>query len=376
MLRATARVNLAAIERNCARLARAAHTAELCAVVKADGYGHGAVPVARAALAGGARRLAVATAQEAGELRAAGLDGPLLVVGALSPAELRQAVAARADVVAWRERFVDDLAATPGADGIGVHVKLDSGMGRLGTRDLAEADRVAAAVAAHPRLRLVGAMTHFATADDDDRVFLHQQLACFHPWANALKAANPHITVHAANSAATLTCPAARLDMVRCGIAVYGLDPFHRDPADHELEPALELESYAAEVKLCRPGQSAGYGRRFIASEPVWLATVPIGYGDGVRRGLSNNADVLVAGRRRPLVGTVSMDNLSVALGADDSAQALRGTPVVLIGRQGSERILAEELAERLQTINYEIACGLTARVPRVYHRDGELVEL
>ena len=374
MLRAVARVNLAAIERNCRRLAQAAGTAELCAVVKADGYGHGAVPVARAALAGGARRLAVATAGEAAELRAAGLDGSLLVVGALSPEELRQAVAARAEVVAWREGFVDALAATPGAAGIGVHVKLDSGMGRLGTRDVAEADRVAAAIASDPGLRLVGAMTHFATADDDP-AFVREQLDCFTPWARALAAAHPGITVHAANSAATLHHPEARFDMVRCGIAVYGLDPFHRDPFAQGLEPALALESYAAEVKLCRPGESAGYGRRFIASEPVWLATAPIGYGDGVRRGLTNNADVLVGGRRRRLVGTVSMDNLAVELGPDDAARALRGTPVVLIGAQDDERILAEEVAARLQTINYEVTCGLSRRVTRLYHRDGEPVD-
>ena len=302
------------------------------------------------------------------------MEAPLLVVGALSPEELSQAVAARADVVAWREDFVAAIAASAGVEKIGVHVKLDSGMGRLGTRDPAEADRVAAATAAGPGLLLAGAMTHFATADDD-RDFLREQLDCFTPWARALKAAHPTVTVHAANSAATLGCPEARFDMVRCGIAVYGLDPFHRDPGVHGLEPALALESYAAEVKLCGPGQSAGYGRRYIAHEPVWLATVPIGYGDGIRRGLSGNADVLVGGHRRPLVGTVSMDNIAVELGADEAATALRGTPVVLIGVQGAERILAEELAERLQTINYEIVCGISGRVPRVYHRDGEPVD-
>ena len=374
MRRAVARVNLAAIERNCRRLARAAAGAELCAVVKADGYGHGAVPVARAAVAGGVRRLAVATAGEAVELRSAGLDGPLVVLGALSPEELREAIAARAEVVAWREEFVEGIAGTPGADGIGVHVKLDSGMGRLGTRDRAEADRVAAAIAARPALRLAGAMTHFATADDD-RAFLREQLDCFAPWALALQAAHPDITVHAANSAATLACPESRFDMVRCGIAIYGLDPFHRDPGAHGLEPALALESYAAEVKLCEPGQSAGYGRRFIAREPVWLATVPIGYGDGVRRGLSNNAEVLIGGRRRRLVGTVSMDNLAVELGPEESSASLRGAPVVLIGSQGEQRILAEEMAERLRTINYEVTCAITPRVRRVYHRDGQPVD-
>jgi alanine racemase len=150
--------------------------------------------------------------------------------------------------------------------------------------------------------------------------------------------------------------------MVRCGIAVYGMDPCHRDPADHGLEPALELASYLAEVKRCEPGQSAGYGRRFVAERSTWLGTIPIGYGDGVRRALTNNAEVLVGGRRVPLVGTVSMDNITVDLGDDPPP---RGAEAVLIGARGGERILAEDLAARLGTINYEITCGITARVPR-----------
>jgi alanine racemase len=150
--------------------------------------------------------------------------------------------------------------------------------------------------------------------------------------------------------------------MVRCGIATYGMDPFHRDPADHGLEPALELVSYVAEVKRCEPGQSAGYGRRFVAERATWLGTIPIGYGDGVRRGLTNNADVLVDGRRFPLVGTVSMDNITVDLGPDPPD---RGAEAVLIGARGGERILAEDLAARLGTINYEITCGISPRVPR-----------
>ena len=150
--------------------------------------------------------------------------------------------------------------------------------------------------------------------------------------------------------------------MVRCGIAVYGMDPFQRDPAEQDLRPALELVSYVAEVKRCEAGESAGYGRRFVAERPTWLGTIPIGYGDGVRRALTNNADVLVAGRRVPLVGTVSMDNITVDLGDDPPP---RGAEAVLIGARGGERILAEELASRLGTINYEITCGISARVPR-----------
>jgi alanine racemase len=358
VLRALARVDLGAIERNAARLAAVAGPAALCAVVKADGYGHGMVPAARAALAGGASWLAVATAQEARGLREGGLEGPVLVMGALSEEELAVAVAARADVVAWRERFVDRLPA-----GTAVHVKLDTGMGRLGTRDAGEATRVAEAVATRDGLRLAGAMTHFATADDDPG-FLAEQLERFAPWARALKAAHPDLLVHAANSAAALREPDARFDLVRCGIAVYGMDPFHEDPSAHGLEPALALLSYVAEVKEAAPGESAGYGRRFVAERPTRLGTLPIGYGDGVRRALTNNADVLIGGRRVPLVGTVSMDNITVDLG-DGGAEP--GAEAVLIGAQGGERILAEEVARRLGTINYEVTCGISARVPRVH---------
>jgi alanine racemase len=366
-VRALARVDLAAIEHNAARLAGVAAPAALCAVVKADAYGHGLLPCARAAQAGGAAWLAVATAQEARALRAGTINGPLLVMGALTAPELEVAVAARADVVAWREAFVEGLAALPGAEGTGVHVKLDSGMGRLGTRDPDEARRVADLVSAQPRLRLAGAMTHFATADDDP-AFLHEQLDLFEPWARSVAAAHAGILVHAANSAATLREPAARFGLVRCGLALYGMDPFHADPAAHGLEPALSLHTYVAEVKRAEPGQSAGYGRRFVATEATWVGTLPIGYGDGVRRGLSNNGDVLVEGRRVPIAGTLSMDNLTVDLG---DRPVPRGTEAVLIGRQGSERILAEEVAARLGTINYEVTCGISARVPREHVSAG-----
>jgi alanine racemase len=366
-MRALARVDLAAIERNCARLARVAAPARLCAVVKADGYGHGAAPAARAAQAGGASWLAVATADEAAGLRAAGIDGPLLVMGALTKSELTTALRARADVVAWRERFVGALAAHPDGDGAGVHVKLDTGMGRLGTRDAGEAARTAAAVAAAPRLRLAGAMTHFATADDDPG-FAREQLARFMPWAEALRERHGELLLHAANSAAAIGIPEARLDMVRCGIAVYGMDPFGEDPVPHGLAPALELRSYVAEVKPLAVGESIGYGRRFVAAAPTWIGTVPVGYGDGVRRALTNDCDLLVGGRRVPLVGTVSMDNLTVDLGPEPPE---RGAEAILLGTQGSERVLAEEWARRLGTINYEITCGISARVPREYHRDG-----
>jgi alanine racemase len=352
-VRAVARIDAGAIERNCARLAA---LAPLCAVVKADGYGHGAVTAARAAQRGGATRIAVATAVEAAELREAGLEGTILVMGALSGEELDVAVAARADVVAWEKAFVPAAARRTVGGRLRVHVKLDTGMGRLGTRDPAQATRVAAAVAAEPRLELAGLMTHFATADDDPE-FMAEQLARFTAWRPV-----DGVPRHAANSAAALREPAARLDFVRCGIAIYGMDPFHHDPADHGLEPALELVSYAAAVKRAAPGESAGYGRRFVADRETWLATIPIGYGDGVRRGLTNRADLLVGGRRVPLVGTVSMDNITADLGEQPVAV---GTEVVLLGARGAERILAEDWARALDTINYEVTCGIAPRVPR-----------
>jgi alanine racemase len=363
--RALARVNLAAIERNCVVLA--ARTPRLCAVVKADAYGHGAIECAPAALAGGASWLAVAAAAEAAELRAAGIRAPILVMGALTREELGEALAADADVVAWSEEFV---AWAAGAGRARVHVKLDSGMGRLGTRDGVLADRVATLVGEAPGLELAGAMTHFATADEPDRAFLGSQLERFASWVDPWRERVPGLLVHAENSAALLGGDADAFDMARCGGAVYGLDPFGVDPARFGLEAALELRSWVAARKPCAPGESAGYGRTFVATEPTELGVIPLGYGDGVRRILSNNADVLIDGRRHRLVGTVSMDNVTVELGAG-SAVAV-GAPVVLLGADGGERISAEEIAARAGTINYEVTCAISARVPRRHHRDGE----
>jgi alanine racemase len=368
-LRALARVNLAAIERNVEHLRSglAAGTG-LCAVVKANASGHGAVPAARAALAGGAAMLAVATAGEAMELREAGIGAPVLVMGALSSEELVLALAARAEVVAWTGTFVSALARAGAAEPIRVHVKLDSGMGRLGTRDRAGALAVAERVLTEPSLALAGAMTHFATADDDP-AFMAAQLEAFRPFAADLRRRAPGIVVHTANSAATLRGPATHFDLVRCGIAIYGCDPMNQDPDAHGLEPALELTSYVAAVKLARAGESAGYGRRFVAARDTWIATLPIGYADGIRRALSDNCDALIGGRRYPLVGTVSMDNVTVSLG--EQADVEVGAPATIIGRDGEERQTVEDLANRVDTVAHEILCGISARVARRHHRDG-----
>jgi alanine racemase len=362
--RVLARVNLAALERNCKTLLAA--SPRLCAVVKAGGYGHGALACARAALAAGASMLAVASADEAQELRDGGVDARILVLGPLTGAELDQALACGCELVVWSEEFLDAASRRGGAR---VHVKLDTGMGRFGTRDRALAGRLADRAAAGQGLELAGAMTHFATADEPDRSFLEEQIERFNAWVGPLRERHPGVLVHGENSAALLGAGAARFDMARCGIALYGLDPFGGDPRVRGLEPALELHSWVAALKPCEPGESAGYGRRFVAERATELAVLPVGYGDGLRRALSADAEVLIEGVRRRLVGTVSMDSLTVDLGPASGVRV--GAPAVLIGAVGGERISVEELAARAGTINYEIVCALSARVPREYHRDG-----
>jgi alanine racemase len=372
-LRAVAEVNLAAIERNTARLRDrvGAHT-RVCAVVKSDGYGHGATAAARAALQGGASVLAVATAAEAADLRQSGCSAPILVLGAISDEELPLAIASGAELTVWDPAFIARLRAAAGdaPAPIGLHVKLDTGLGRLGTRELDEAlATVHAVLAAAPALQLAGVMTHFATADGD-LGFVASQLEQFKPFvAEARALATSEITVHAANSAAILRVPESRFDMVRAGIALYGGDPMNNDPADHGLEPALALRTYVSTVKAIAPGQSTGYGRRFIAERAGNIATLPIGYGDGVVRALADNCDVLIGGRRYPLRGMVSMDNITVDVGSESSVA--RGELATLIGTDGGERQTAEDLARRIGTISYEVLCWISRRVPRVYHYDG-----
>ncbi len=366
MERAVARIDFDAIRANCARLkSELREGTELCAVVKADGYGHGADASADAALAGGATRLAVATASEAEQVGRRLQHIPLLTMGALTAAEVDVVLSAGSELAVWREGFRGLLADRARAQGrpARVHVKYDSGMGRLGNPDPAEALALARACDADPNLELAGVWTHFATADEAESDFFDEQLARFEAVVAAVKAEFPRAIAHAANSAAVYRDRRSHFDMARCGVAVYGLDPFQGDPAERGLAPALSLRSYVADVRRFAAGASAGYGRRWRASEDTWVGVVPLGYGDGVRRGLTNNAEVLVRGRRQPLVGTVSMDNVTIDLGPETTVEP--GDEAVLIGSQGEEAILAEEVAARLGTINYEVTCAISARVPR-----------
>ncbi|MFN8162805.1 MAG: alanine racemase [Solirubrobacterales bacterium] len=366
MERAVARIDFDSIRANCTRLkAELAGGAELCAVVKADGYGHGADGCANAALAGGASRLAVATAVEAEQIGRRFQHIPLLTMGSLTAEEVDVVLSAGSEVAVWHEGFRRLLADRARAQGrpARVHVKFDSGMGRLGTADPEEVIALARACDADPSLELAGIWTHFATADEPESSFFDLQLERFDAVATTVRAEFPAAIAHAANSAAVFRDRRSHYDMARCGVAVYGLDPFQGDPIERGLSPALSLRSYVADVKRFAAGTSAGYGQRWAAPVETWVGIVPLGYGDGVRRGLSNNAEVLVRGRRLPLVGTVSMDTITIDLGPETEVEP--GDEAVLIGAQGDDTIYAEELAARLDTINYEITCGVSGRVPR-----------
>lgn len=324
-------IDVGAIRRNAERLLEAAGGAELWAVVKAEGYGHGAVDAARSALDGGATALCVATLPEALHLRAALREARILVMGPVSEREVGEARAAKLELVAVRGRL---------PEGLPLHLKLDTGMGRWGFSELPA-----------PTRDVVGVMSHLASAESDAE-FTRLQIERFREATEGLGKLQRHV----ANSAATLRIPEARFDAVRCGIALYGISPFGRDPAEEGLEPALRWESFLALVKLLQPGESTGYGRRYVAERPTWIGVVPVGYADGFRRDMTGT-EVLVEGERRRVVGTISMDALAVEL----DRELPTGTTVTLVG----DGVRVEDHARVADTIPYEIATGLNTRSGR-----------
>lgn len=339
MRRSEVTVDLGALARNVERLCSTVAPSEVWAVVKANAYGHGAADVAPAALRAGARGLCVATAEEGAALRPLVGRGVRILV--LGPLGARGAECAR-------EFALEVAVHAPGAaPGLPVHLKVETGMGRFG---MSAAEALAA-----PREGVVGLMSHLATADEADDTFAQGQLKRFAEVAERFQGVDRHV----ANSAAALRFRESRWDAVRCGIAIYGLAPYGDDPAALGLEPALSWHSYVAQTKTLAPGESTGYGRRFIAEAPTRIGIVPVGYADGFRRGLSGT-EVLVDGARRRVVGTISMDSFAVEL-----EHEAEGAPVTLIG----DGILAEEHARVLGTINYEITTGIGSAAERTDRR-------
>lgn len=367
-VRAVARIDLEALRRNL-EVVRGfvGDGVGICPVIKADAYGHGMWLCGSALAEAGVDRFCVATADEAVAAREISSEIPVVVLGSLTEPEIEVAIGAGAELPVWEEDFIDRVERlserAPGS--IKLHLKYDSGMGRLGCRDPERVVRMAERIAAADGLELEAVWTHFATADDRSDPFLGEQLENFLGVVEAVRTDHPETLAHAANSAAVFREAASHLDLVRPGVALYGMDPFGGDPSDLGLEPVLSLVSWVGSTRTLAEGDSVGYGRTWIASGPTEVATVPIGYGDGYRRGLSGRAPVLIGGHRLPVAGTISMDNVAVDLGPPGESGVGIGDRVLLIGRDGDERILAEDLARLLDTINYEVTCGISARVPR-----------
>lgn len=359
-------VDLDAIAHNVRTLADLADPASLCVAVKADGYGHGDVPVAETALANGATWLAVASIEEGQRLREAGIESPILVlsepliddVDTILDWELTPTVYSVEFVAAYDEAAEKRGLRAP------VHLKVDTGMHRVGAPPML-AFEVARAIDASPNLRFDGLFTHMPVADEDPE-FSQSQVEALVGFRDALALENirPEI-VHAANSAATLTMPEARLDMVRCGIAVYGLKPHPALVFDVDLKPAMRVVSQVASTRRLPAGARPSYGRIRPMPSRGTVVTVPVGYADGVPRRLSTTGgEVLIRGKRYPLAGTVTMDQLVVDVGDDPIGV---GDEVVLLGTSGDESISADDWAAQLGTINYEIVCGFGPRLPRRY---------
>ncbi len=364
-----AEIDLQAIAQNVALACRlAGPEAQVMAVVKADAYGHGAVPVAKVALSAGARWLGVAIPEEAVPLRAAGVTARILVLGPIAPDQAEVVAAHGLDqcVCDLSEAEALDRAARVCDRLLRVHLKVDTGMGRVGIRPR-ELRAVAGKISRLRSVCLAGLMTHFADAEAEEPDFARWQLARFSDTARDLSTAGIEGQLrHAANSAALLLLPEARLDLVRPGIMLYGCHPRGRQhPPEPVLRPALRLRTAITQLKEVARGESVSYGRTFVAPRDIRVATLPVGYADGCGRLLSNRGQVLIQGQRVPIIGRVCMDMTMVDVTGLTGVRM--GDEAVLIGRQGAEEITADEVAEAQGTISYEILCRIGPRVPRVY---------
>lgn len=337
---------------------------EVMAIVKANAYGHGSVPVAQAALEAGATWCGVARVNEALELRQAGLDCPILLLGYTPETRYEEMIDQGVSMTVWDILQVEKISAVASRMNWGarLHLKVDTGMSRLGANPVEVIDLLQNA-ANLPGISIEGLFTHFACADEANPSASDIQEKQFHELQAGLKAANIHIpVVHAANSAASLTRPSLYFNCVRVGIAMYGLHPSSDCPLPTGFRPALGWKSVLSQVKTLPPGRGISYGHEYVTSRAERIGTVPVGYADGFRRVRGNQ--VLVRGRKVPVVGRVTMDQVMVQL--DAVPQAAAGDEVVIIGTQGEESITAEEVAARWGTINYEVTSGIAHRVPRI----------
>ncbi len=345
---------------------RAVAGVPVMAVLKANAYGHGAVWAARVAHTAGVRSLGVACLSEALELRRAGIEAETLVLGYTPPWQARDAVGRGVSVTVfgWEEAEALSRAAVDLGRSASVHVKVDTGMGRIGLSP-EEAPGFIGRLRGLPGLEVAGVFTHFGSADQVDQSYAYRQLDRFLSLVQALEARGMRPPkAHAANTAAALTMPAACLDLVRVGIGLYGLSPSHEVPLPDRFRPVLSFKTIVSQVKEVRPGTYLGYGQGHPVRQPMVVAVIPVGYADGFRRGPVNWGEVLVRGRRCPLVGNVCMDQSMVDVGGVPGVR--QGDEVVLIGGQGAATISVGEVADGIGTNPHEVVCAISARVPRV----------
>jgi alanine racemase len=360
-------IDLGAIENNVLRI-RDLTSVGIMAVVKADAYGHGALPVAQAALRGGATWCGVARIDEALELRQGGIDCPILLLGYTPTGRMLEAIEQGVSMTVWSYPQVEAaamMAEKAGGSAL-LHLKVDTGMGRLGVSP-GETRALVERTSNRPGVLLEGLFTHFARADELDKTPTERQENIFRGVIKELEESKllPPI-IHAANSAISLNRPSAHFNLVRLGIAMYGLHPSPECPLPEGMHPALSWKSQLSQVKILPAGSGVSYGHEYITGESERVGTVPVGYADGFRRTKGNF--VLVAGKRVPVIGRVCMDQIMVQL--DEVPQVRAGDAVVLIGAQGQSRITAEEVAQTWSTINYEVVCGIGKRVPRINKED------
>ncbi|MEW6724867.1 MAG: alanine racemase [Bacillota bacterium] len=363
-----AEIDVAKFVHNLRQLRKAAGGTDLMAVVKADAYGHGAVPLARAAVEAGARYLGVAIVEEGVELREAGITAPILVLGASPPEQALMVVEYNLTQTVASPELVRALGEAAGQRGriALVHLKLETGMGRIGVAPGPQLDSLLTEIQATPGIRLEGVFTHLAAADQADQTYSRLQMRAFESGLRQVQAAGFRgIIRHVSNSAGIIALPGARYDLVRAGISLYGYFPSSEVRRDLDLRPVLSWKARISHVKEVPAGYSVGYGCTYHTQYPTTIATVPLGYADGFPRLLSNRGEVLVRGVRCQLVGRVCMDQIMLDVGKIDGVQS--GEEAVIIGQQGNERLTADDLARGVGTISYEILTGIQKRVPRVY---------
>lgn len=342
---------------------------KIIAVVKANGYGHGDAAVAKAALEAGASSLAVATLDEAMALRKKKIEAPILVMGASRPEHAGEAAANKISLTVFQQEWLSQAAEYVEDGTLNIHIKLDTGMGRLGIRSRDELAGIESVIKKDKRFLLEGVFTHFATADSLDNAYFETQLSRFEEMIGWLEVLPKY--VHTSNSAAGLRFPKAHLNAVRMGISMYGLAPSMeiKSVLPFELKEAFSLHTTIVHVKKLHKGEKVSYGATYEAQEEEWIATLPIGYADGWIRKLQGQ-EVLSEGLRVPIVGRICMDQCMIKIPQEMPV----GTKVTLIGEQGKEKIQVDEIAEKLETINYEVTCMVSSRVPRIYKRDGKII--